>query len=41
MGVAVADGYAEGQDLSGLIDTSVTHQARTYGYWPGRKIEIF
>ena len=28
--LAVADGYAEDQDLSGLIDTSVAHQARIY-----------
>jgi trans-aconitate methyltransferase len=34
---AVADGYAEDRDLSGLIDTSVAHQARIYDYWLGGK----
>ena len=33
----MADGYAEDQDLPGLIDTSVAHQARIYDYWLGGK----
>jgi trans-aconitate methyltransferase len=33
----VANGYAEDKDLSGLIDTSVAHQARIYDYWLGGK----
>jgi hypothetical protein len=36
-GHAVADGSAEYEDASGLIDTSVAHQARIYDYWLGGK----